>query len=477
MTAERAAKSSGTVEAGFFRFKKLDGKYLITNDVGKHEFLTAGQFDDLVNGRLRKDEVIYLPLREKGFIRGEENVKGLAAGFLRKHLYLKSGPTLHIVVATMRCNFRCLYCQTSALDPGRKDLDMSEETARKVVDMIFQSPSEHLFLEFQGGEPLLNWSVVQFIVEYALEKQQATGKNLYITLVTNGSLLTDRRLNYLVEKKVALCISLDGHEAVHNHNRGANHGKVVKALRKATREYGKRYPMHMPGVLATLTRFSLDYPREIIDEYVRLEQEGIYLRPVNPIGHARKTTGKWDYSMRRFLDFYREAVDYIIELNKQGRYLMERTAQIFLVKILTDDDPGFVDIRSPCGAARGQLAYNYDGDVYTCDEGRMLAMLGDTSFRIGNVYSDTLTDVLNNGTAKAVCIASCLEGIPLCADCVYHPYCGVCPVLNYIDEGNIFSKIPTNDKHILFSGILDYLFTRMQEPETLKVFESWVSAR
>ena len=33
------------------------------------------------------------------------------------------------------------------------------------------------------------------------------------------------------------------------------------------------------------------------------------------------------------------------------------------------------------------LVYNYDGDVYASDEGRMLAEMNDDTFKIGNVHS------------------------------------------------------------------------------------------
>ena len=50
-------------------------------------------------------------------------------------------------------------------------------------------------------------------------------------------------------------------------------------------------------------------------------------------------------------------------------------------------DPNYLDIRSPCGAGIGQIAYSYDGKIYTCDEGRMLGGMGDDIFCIGNVHS------------------------------------------------------------------------------------------
>jgi len=461
-------------KVGFFRFKELNGSYIITNDAGNFHILSAEQFDDFVHGRIRKAENLYLDLSEKGFIRGEEDVDSLSRKYIQKNLHLTTGPNLHIVVVTLRCNFKCIYCQTSSQDIDRKDLDMDTETAEKVVDMIYQTPNDSVVIEFQGGEPLLNWDTVKFIVDYSIEKQQITGKNLYLSLVTNGSLLTEDKLEFLMDRKVAFCFSVDGPEEVHNHNRGRNYKKVKKALQDTTAYYRERYPQHLPGALTTVTRFSLDFPREIVDEYLELGQEGIHLRPVNPIGVAKESPEKWHYSIEEFLEFYREAMDYIIEVNKKGRFFMERYAQIFLTKILTETDPGFVDIMSPCGAGTGQLAYNHNGDVYTCDEGRMLAILGDDSFKIGNVFDNSLSDVLENPVVKTTCVASCLDGIPYCDDCVYKPYCGVCPVMNYIDEGSIFSKMPMNDKHVLYSGILDYLFEKIQDTDTLKIFKTWV---
>jgi sulfatase maturation enzyme AslB (radical SAM superfamily) len=42
---------------------------------------------------------------------------------------------------------------------------MSKATAKKVVDLIFKSPSPAIKIEFQGGEPLLNFTIVRYIVE------------------------------------------------------------------------------------------------------------------------------------------------------------------------------------------------------------------------------------------------------------------------------------------------------------------------
>ena len=84
--------------------------------------------------------------------------------------------------------------------------------------------------------------------------------------------------------------------------------------------------------------------------------------------------------------------------------------------------------------------YHYDGNVYTCDEGRMLSEMGDDSFLLGNVYQNIYNDLINNPSCKAACISSVFESLPECSSCVYNPFCGTCPVVNLAQNKNIFQK-------------------------------------
>ena len=67
-----------------------------------------------------------------------------------------------------------------------------------------------------------------------------------------------------------------------------------------------------------------------------------------------------------------------------------------LSKMLTPLESGFVDLRSPAGIGIGAIVYNYDGDVYASDEGRMLAEMGDRTFRLGNVYENTWEELMTS---------------------------------------------------------------------------------
>jgi len=475
-------KSIDKQKVGFFRFKELNGQYLLTNDIGEYCFLGPQEFDSFLVGKIEQfcpDR--YKELQGKGFIRDMLDFDGLTQKYGSKNMFLGQGPSLHIVVVTLRCDHRCIYCQAGSQPLTAKGLDMDIPTAQKVVDAIFESPSPAITIEFQGGEPLVNFDTVKFIVEYANKKNKFVKKKLIFTLVSNLTFMNQERLEFLIKNNVGICTSLDGPEIPHNKNRismGKNNSynnaiKWLKIIKKKIQK-SKRYKFKV-NALTTVTKSSLSSPEEIIDEFVNLELEGIHLRPVRPFGIDKKIWQKISFSAREFVNFYRKALDYIIELNLKGKKFYERTAKILLTKILTDKDPNFLDIRSPCGAGIGQLTYNYNGDVYTCDEARMLVVAGDESFKLGNVFEDDYMKIISNDILKTICVASCLDGLPWCCECAYKPYCGVCPVYNYVVEGNIFSTIPHNERCKINMQIMDYLFEKMRVPEIKSAFSKWIN--
>ena len=233
------------------------------------------------------------------------------------------------------------------------------------------------------------------------------------------------------------------------------------------------------NALLTVTRETLGHPRTVVDEYVRRGLKVIHLRPLQPFGFAEKRWKKSSYSAKQFLRFYETALDYIISLNEKGVEIQEKSASLFLTKILTTDDPNYMDLRSPCGAGIGQLAYNYDGRVYTCDEARMVGAMGDDIFCIGRVQDNRYADIIGHDAVRTLCMASCLEGLPACADCAYAPYCGVCPVYSYATAGQVFPHTPSCDRSKIQKCILDMLFERLAKggEKSASLFSRWTILR
>jgi len=482
-----AIKNIDVQKVGFFRFKKLDSEYLLTNDVGDYCFLKPAYFNALISGKLEQIEKSsqqkYQELVDKDFVNSNRlDLDKLANKYRIRNVFLNEGPVLHIIVVTLRCNHKCVYCQSNASGLNAGELDMDISVAKRVVDRIFESPGSNITIEFQGGEPLINFKAVKFIVEYAQEKNKEKKRNLNITMVSNLTCLTPEIMEFLTKNDVDICTSLDGPEFIHNKNRISvaknknSYKKTVKGLKIIKEKLSKANFKHRPNALLTLTKHSLPYHKEIVDEYIKLGLDSIHLRPMNTFSLLKKVPQDLRYTWADFVVFYKKALDYIIELNLRNIFFYERTALLFLVKILTDFDPNYLDIRSPCGAGIGQMAYDYNGNVYTCDEGRMLSRIGDEAFRLGNVMNNSYAEMISCPTVKAMCVASCLDNLPGCSQCAYKPYCGICPLLNYAEGGSIFIQQSKNERCLMQSAILDYLFEKLKDKNHKKIFEKWVNS-
>ncbi len=123
------------------------------------------------------------------------------------------------------------------------------------------------------------------------------------------------------------------------------------------------------------------------------------------------------------------------------------------------------------------MAFNYDGDIYTCDEGRMVARKGMGQFKLGDVKSSCFAELIDHEVTKTLCMASCLDNQAGCADCVYKPYCGICPLLHYAEHGTIFPQIPTTDQCKIKIAMFDYLFAKLKVRKYKAVFEEWLDRK
>lgn len=456
----------------YFNFKEKENNYLITNDIGKYAFLSKEDFKDLLQRKKLKQE-LKIELLQKGFIyegSGEIFATNQAVQLRRTKEYLLVPTTLHIFVVSKNCNFNCIYCQAGNLNQN-ENYNMTKETAKRAVDIAMDSPSRYLTFEFQGGEPLMNFETIKYIVEYS--KSISNGKFIEYNLVSNLTLLTDEMIEFFIENQVSICTSIDGNRELQNINRSyKNKDSYNETVNKIKILKEKQIKVN---AIQTTTKYSLNKYKEIVDEYINLGLESIFIRPLTRLGKADNNWNNIGYDAEAFLEFYKKVLDYIIEKNKQGIFLSEGHSNIFLKKILLNQPVNYMELRSPCGGAIGQLAYYYDGNVYTCDEGRMLSEMGDDSFKVGNVYTNTYKELMQCDCTKAMCISSCIECLPYCATCIYMPYCGTCPVINLAQDNNIFSQNPKEYRCKIYSGILDILFNYIEnEPDTVKIFKNWI---
>ena len=461
-----------------FNFRKDEGSILMTNDAGRFIFLESDTFRQFIRGSLTPDSPVYNQLKENGFLIDEPFdvfASRYTSAVRSMKSYLFSATALHIFAVTNTCNLNCVYCQAKDIHSSLGGM-MSPETGRRAISLAMQSPAPSLTFEFQGGEPLLNLSTVLEMIRYSRELNKTYHKDIQYTIVSNLVALTEEKLQLLLQENVSICTSLDGCALVHNKNRvlkSDGSGSFSLVMRQLQKLKARQIPI---GAIETTTRCGLSYPKELIDTYINAGIQSIFIRPMTPLGFAKAYWDQIGYSPEAYLRFYRCAFEYILSINLAGNCFPELQAVYFLKKILTGTADNYMELRSPCGAGVGQLSYYYDGSVYTCDEGRMISESGDTSFRVGNVYTSTYNDLMESQTCKSLCVASVVEALPHCCDCVYHPYCGVCPIVSYAGEKDIFPRQPFDFRCKVYSGILDLLFEKIQSgnKEIMDIFYSWI---
>lgn len=469
--------SSYLIFPHFFR-RIGEDKVLLVNYSGDFHFLNAAHFKQFVNHGLDQGDDLTSDLESKGFLSFTDHdlaVNLASIKYRTRKAFLKNFTSLHMMVVTVRCNQKCEYCQVSCEGEDALQYDMDVNTSQKIVDFIFNSPNKTIKIEFQGGEPLLNWDVIQAVVEYAKEKNKVAKKDLSLVICTNLTLMTQDKLAYIKSKNIQISTSLDGPASIHDNNR------KLRTLKSSYELFAERLKecssLDVPvSALMTTTRESLNSFPQIVDEYISKGFAGIFFRPLNPYGFAHEKIEEIGYSPDEFIKAYRTGLNYIIKKNKAGRYFVEYYAQLLLTRILTSYPTGFVDLQSPAGTGISGVIYDYNGDVYPSDEGRMLSRMGDCYFRLGNVCQDTYADVFKGDKLKRIVGDSCIETTPGCGWCAYQMYCGVDPVRNYLETGDVVGFRPGSFFCEMHLALFDMFFDMISraDPGDLDVFWSWV---
>lgn len=462
-----------------FRFAVLDDeRVVVTNMVGEHVVLDRCELEAVVQGTGPSERTL-AALRSRHMIREQGEtlpLELLASKLALRKRRLAELTALHMFVVSLRCEHTCRYCQVSRqATSSRGDFDMTEETADAALAHVFRSPSRQIKIEVQGGEPLLNFGLVRWIVERAEELNRSEGRDLAFVITTNLALVDDEILDFCADHRIAISTSIDGPQELHDHNRrrpGQNSWEVaVDGLRKAVARLGAENV----SALMTTTEASLDRPEDIVDTYVELGLRSIFFRPISPYGFARRKRGGAGYDANRWLEFYRRGLARVIELNRQGIPITEVYAAIVARKMLTDDDPGYVDLTSPAGMGIGGIVYNYNGDVYASDESRMLAEMGDQTFRLGTVHDDYRTLIMSDALLGPLWSSFTLA-VPKCDLCAFEPWCGADPVFHHTTAGDVvghktFSAFCTRN-----TGIFMYLLELQDDQFARDLLQKWAHA-
>lgn len=334
------------------------------------------------------------------------------------------------------CNIRCTYCFALGGHYGSAPRMMEWPTARRAVDWMMEEGqgAEAFHIDFFGGEPLLNFSLIQRVVAYARGKAEEDQVGITFGVTTNGTLLPPEILSFLMEEDIGILVSLDGDAATHDASRRFRSGSttydcVVGNVRKLVEGCGQRLKLR-----ATLTSGNLDI-LGTATHLAGLGASSVTVSPVSvPAGHP---------------DAIR--LEHLETLKDHMRSL-SRLELCRIVEHGLDASPSFgekiKDLLRPgrkeygCGGGRTYFGVAADGGIYYCS-----AFASVPEYRMGDVL-----DGIDPEIRKRLEADLHVANRETCRDCWARNLCGGgCAYNAHVTRGSTHEPDPAACEQIRFT--------------------------
>jgi uncharacterized protein len=329
--------------------------------------------------------------------------------------------TTMVLNVTNQCNLSCTYCYEYGEDKivdtenGAKPKFMSEQTARESVDFMFHQGGANKLVHctFFGGETLLNLPVLKTTVAYARQRAAELGKEVDFSLTTNATLLKQEVIEWLVENRIGVTISIDGPKEMQDQFRVFKSGVgsydiVAPKIRELLRQHTSR-PI---GARVTLTSQTLNIKKifKHLTEDIGFWEVGFAPVTTAPDRNYSISNAGFDSMLGQFQELAYEWMEATCENKHHGFSNVKDT----LEEIHKGATKAY-----PCGAGLGLMGVSTDGDVALCHR-----FAGSDEHKLGTVRTgvDRLVQIgflekhhVEDKTDCSQCWAR-----PLCAGGCYH---------------------------------------------------------
>ncbi|HHW17732.1 MAG TPA: SPASM domain-containing protein [Firmicutes bacterium] len=379
----------------------LTARLLLSGDLGQAEQPVSGEETECLQ--------TIRTLCEKGIIRLERDTAP----------QIPVEPQLEYLLLNVShaCDMNCVYCFGQGGSYGGPNELMSEEVARRAIDLLAASPSNRpKRIALFGGEPLVNPGVVKFILTYG---RQVIGdkSQLGFSISTNGTMLTPEMTDLLTKHDVTIQISIDGTRELQNRLRplrtsGDSFDVVFAAVQDSLRINPN---LHARATVTNLCFNAMDLAAQLFS----LGFKTISLQPVHGCGALELT----DEQIRELGEGYR-----LLARRGLGHKVSWLDSLLRRIRVRAKTEQF-------CGAGFKGLAVVPNGKLYLCHRLVPLA-----EFEVGDVWSGVNKEKLRallRGMERVECSL-------VCASCVYRHLCGGgCMAENFFDTGSLRDPSPS----------------------------------
>jgi uncharacterized protein len=274
---------------------------------------------------------------------------------------------------TDACNLQCGYCYIPK-KPTRMAIETGKKLMSKIAKECNQDGYDYIQYEFAGGEPTLRWEAVRELIDWANSGLGVTSPKAKCVVLTNGTAMPPDLIEYAVDGKTGISMSLDGVQQWHDKNRFYLSGQgsfrdVDKSLDMLLRRGVK------PGISTTITSQNVKGLTELV-EYCLNRDLGFRF------AFYRKTPSSP-------ADLECDHAELIYELKRCYEWIENHLPTRTLYRVHRLDDMSLRIPRSHfCAVGKDTIALTTDGKACLC--------AFDIEDPIGNGMDDNILHILKN---------------------------------------------------------------------------------
>lgn len=343
-------------------------------------------------------------------------------------------PTSVVFSVTSDCNLRCVYCYARA---GLDSYVITPKLAEDALDVIIRNAQQQgknsIGIGFLGGgETMLEYSLVKHIVSYV--KSNWNGKASF-SMVTNGTLLTPERAEYLTHHGFKFTVSLDGPQDVQDTQRPMVNGSgSFRACIKGIKNL-KRLGCNAIAIRSTLTKNNIYLLKEMIDISRSLDVP-LKVEPMTPTGRGESSQDT--ITAEVFIEEYTKAKKYADKIG---------------VILKTTYDHDFTPRINFCSANGRSFCVLPSGQITSCSRVTRSDDFLAEQYIIGELVGSSLR-------VDSDKVAFLKQLSPLnfsqCVDCFAKWYCaGGCHATRLSNSGFMPEDHCTISKHFLFESFIE----------------------
>lgn len=319
------------------------------------------------------------------------------------------------------CNMKCSYCFASQGDFGMNACLMTLETAKQAMDFLMQKSGDikNLEVDFFGGEPLLVAPMLKELVKYGRELEKTWNKHINFTLTTNALLLDEDIIQFILDEKLGVILSLDGRPETNDRHRILNDGSgsydiIVPKIKKMVDSQPLSY-----YVRGTFSKKNLDFSRDL-QHIVELGFDSVSLEPA--VGEDNGFSIQ-EEDLPEVLQEYERLTELLREYQQAGN-----PVDFFHFNLDLQKGPCLAKRVSGCGAGMEYLVITPTGDIYPCHQ-----FVGEAGFLMGNIATASIDDEIRTKFAR-----NHLQNKAECRACWARYFCGGgCHANAYHSNGDI----------------------------------------